>query len=86
MLIQSGFFKILICLKLDFKASKTIIFPFKSELTFNIVLLTSLANEVSKTILNVNSDLNGKMIVFDALKSSLRQIKILKNPDCINKC
>ena len=50
------------------------------------VLGTLQANEVGKTILNVNSDLNGKMIVFDALKSSLRQIKILKNPDCINKC
>ena len=50
------------------------------------VLGTLQANEVSKTILNINSDLNGKMIVFDALKSSLRQIKILKNPDCINKC
>ena len=50
------------------------------------ILGTLQANEVSKTILNVNSDLNGKMIVFDALKSSLRQIKILKNPDCINKC
>ena len=50
------------------------------------ILGTLQANEVSKTILNVNSDLNGKMIVFDALKSSLRKIKILKNPDCINKC
>ncbi len=50
------------------------------------ILGTLQANEVSKTILNVNSDLNGKMIVFDALKSSLRQIKILKNPECINKC
>ena len=50
------------------------------------ILGTLQANEVGKTILNVNSDLNGKMIVFDALKSSLRKIKILKNPDCINKC
>jgi len=50
------------------------------------IIGTLQANEVSKTILNVNSDLNGKMMVFDALKSSLRQIKILKNPDCINKC
>ena len=50
------------------------------------ILGTLQANEVSKTILNVNSDLNGKMIVFDALKSSLRQIKILKNPEFINKC
>ncbi len=44
------------------------------------------ANEVLKTILNSKSDLNGNMIIFNALKSEFRKIKISINPKCLNKC
>tara|TARA_Y100000591_G_C21830679_1_gene699383 strand:- start:126 stop:869 length:744 start_codon:yes stop_codon:yes gene_type:complete len=44
------------------------------------------ASEVIKTILNSKSDLNGNMIVFNALKSEFRKIKISINPKCLNKC
>ncbi len=44
------------------------------------------ANEVLKTILNLKSSLSGKMLIYDALKNSMRQVKILKNPYCKNKC
>ena len=44
------------------------------------------ANEVLKTILNSKSDLNGNMIIFNALKSEFRKIKISINPKCHNKC
>ena len=44
------------------------------------------ASEVIKTILNSKSDLNGNMIVFNALKSEFRKVKISINPKCPNKC
>ena len=44
------------------------------------------ANEVLKTILNSKSDLNGNMIIFNALKSEFRKTKISINPKCLNKC
>ena len=44
------------------------------------------ANEVVKTILNLKPDLSGKMLAFDSLKNSLREIIIKKNPGCKNKC
>ena len=44
------------------------------------------ANEVLKTILNSKSDLNGNMIIFNALKSEFRKIKISINSKCLNKC
>ncbi len=44
------------------------------------------ANEVLKTILNLKSNLSGKMLVFNSLENSMRRLKILKNPGCINKC
>ena len=44
------------------------------------------ANEVFKTILNLKDDLNTNMLIFDALKVSLRKVKISLNKDCINKC
>lgn len=44
------------------------------------------ANEVLKTILNLKSNLSGKMLVFNSLENSMKRLKILKNPGCINKC
>jgi adenylyltransferase/sulfurtransferase len=44
------------------------------------------ANEVLKTILNLKDDLNNNILLFNALKSSLRKIKINSNPSCQNKC
>ena len=44
------------------------------------------ANEVLKTILDLKSNLSGKILVFNSLENSMRRLKILKNPSCINKC
>ena len=44
------------------------------------------ANEVLKTILNLENDLNNNILIFNSLKMSLRKIKISKNPGCQNKC
>jgi len=50
------------------------------------IIGTLQASEVLKTVLNSSPDLNGKMIIFDALKSDFRKIKISINPKCQNKC
>ncbi len=44
------------------------------------------ASEVLKTILETEDDLNKNILVFNALKTSLRKIKINSNPSCSNKC
>ena len=44
------------------------------------------ANEVLKTIIGLQNDLNGNILIFDAFKMNLRKIKILKNSKCLNKC
>lgn len=44
------------------------------------------ANEVLKTILGLNDDLNNNILIFNSLKMSLRKIKISKNKKCLNKC
>ena len=44
------------------------------------------ANEVLKTILGFNEDLNNQMIIFDSIKSNFRNLKLTLNPNCINKC
>ena len=42
------------------------------------------ANEVIKAILNIKNNLNGNIMIFNALSSSFRKIKLLKNPGCKN--
>ena len=42
------------------------------------------ANEVIKSILNVKNNLNGNIMIFNALDSSFRKVKLLKNPNCKN--
>jgi len=44
------------------------------------------ANEVLKTILDLQNDLNNNILVFDSLKMDLRKIKISLNSKCLNKC
>ena len=44
------------------------------------------ANEVLKTVLNLKSDLNTNMLIFNSLKMNLRTVKIGINKNCINKC
>ena len=44
------------------------------------------ASEVLKTILDFKDDLNNQMIIFDSIKSNLRNIKLSRNPYCKNKC
>ena len=44
------------------------------------------ANEVLKTILNFNSNLDNQMIIFDSINSSFRNVKLSYNPECINRC
>ena len=44
------------------------------------------ANEVLKTILNFEDNLNNKVVIFDSIKVNLRNAKILTNSECVNKC
>ncbi len=44
------------------------------------------ANEVLKTILNLEDDLNGNILIFDSLKMILRKSKIQIDPTCSNIC
>jgi len=42
------------------------------------------ANEVIKSILNFKNNSNGSIMIFNALNSSFRKVKLLKNPNCKN--
>ena len=42
------------------------------------------ANEVIKSILNVKNHSNGNIMIFNALNSDFRKVKLLKNPNCKN--
>ena len=42
------------------------------------------ANEVIKSILNTKNNFNGNIMIFNALNSSFRNVKLLKNPNCKN--
>tara|TARA_B100000963_G_C22598899_1_gene659260 strand:- start:1091 stop:1834 length:744 start_codon:yes stop_codon:yes gene_type:complete len=44
------------------------------------------ANEVLKTILNYKDDLNGKLLIYNSLKTEFRKLKISINSECTNKC
>lgn len=44
------------------------------------------ANEVLKSILGFESDLNSKILVFNCIKTQLRIAKINCNPKCLNNC
>jgi len=42
------------------------------------------ANEVIKSILNVKNYMRGNIMIFNALNSNFRKVKLLKNPNCKN--
>ncbi|MDC0433727.1 HesA/MoeB/ThiF family protein [Pelagibacteraceae bacterium] len=44
------------------------------------------ANEVLKSILKLNNELNNSVLIFDSLKTTLRKVKITSNINCYNKC
>ena len=44
------------------------------------------ANEVLKSILGLEVDLNNNILIFNSLKMTLRKIKISANTKCFNKC
>ena len=44
------------------------------------------ANEVLKTILGLEDDLDSNFLIFNSLKMTLRKIKINANPNCFNRC
>ncbi len=46
------------------------------------VIGTIQANEVLKYVLGIGNLLAGKLLVFNALDSSFRQVKVLRNPEC----
>lgn len=50
------------------------------------IMGTLQASEVLKSILNLKNDLNGQILIFNALKIELRKLKITINKKCINKC
>ena len=44
------------------------------------------ANEVIKIILNIKSNLIGKILIFNTVLSEFRKVRISRNPNCINEC
>ncbi len=42
------------------------------------------ANEVVKSILNIKNNSNENIMIFNALNSNFRRVKLLKNPNCKN--
>jgi len=44
------------------------------------------ANEVIKSLLNIDNNQKKNMLIFNSLTTVFRKIKILKNPDCIKEC
>ena len=54
--------------------------------TITGVMGTLQANEVVNSILNFNSNMEKKMIVFNSIKMSFRTINLSRNKNCINKC
>tara|TARA_Y100000741_G_scaffold184407_1_gene140148 strand:- start:505 stop:1089 length:585 start_codon:yes stop_codon:yes gene_type:complete len=42
------------------------------------------ANEVIKSILDIEKNIGGKIMVFNALNTNFRKIKLLKDPNCKN--
>ena len=54
--------------------------------TITGVMGTLQANEVVNSILNFNSNMEKKMIVFNSIKMSFRTIHLSRNKNCSNKC
>ena len=54
--------------------------------TITGIMGTLQANEVLNSILNFNSVLEKKMIIFNSIKMSFRNVSLSKNKNCHNKC
>ena len=54
--------------------------------TITGIMGTLQANEVLNTILDFNSDMEKKMIVFDSIKMNFRKVNLSRNKDCKNRC
>ena len=54
--------------------------------TITGVMGTLQANEVVNSILNFNSNMEKKMIVFNSIKMNFRSIQLSRNKNCSNKC
>ena len=54
--------------------------------TITGVMGTLQANEVVNSILNFNSNMEKKMIVFNSIKMNFRTINLSRNKECTNKC
>ena len=54
--------------------------------TITGIMGTLQANEVVNSILNFNSNMDKKMIVFNSIKMSFRTINLTRNKNCTNKC
>ena len=54
--------------------------------TITGIMGTLQANEVLNSILNLNSKMDKKMIVFNSIKMSFRTINLTRNKNCKNKC
>ena len=54
--------------------------------TITGIMGTLQANEVVNSILNFNSNMEKKMIVFNSIKMNFRSIHLSRNKNCSNKC
>ena len=54
--------------------------------TITGIMGTLQANEVVNSLLNFNSNMEKKMIVFNSIKMDFRTINLSRNKDCTNKC
>ncbi len=50
------------------------------------IMGTLQANEVVNSVLNLNSNMEKKMIVFNSIKMNFRTINLTRNKNCANKC
>ncbi len=54
--------------------------------TITGILGTLQANEVLNTILNLKSNIEKKILIFNSINMSLRKVRLSKNKDCKNRC
>ena len=54
--------------------------------TITGIMGTLQANEVLNTILDFNSDMEKKMIVFDSIKMNFRKVNLTRYKKCKNLC
>jgi molybdopterin/thiamine biosynthesis adenylyltransferase len=50
------------------------------------IMGTLQANEVLKTILGNKNESNNSILIFDGLETKFKRLKLIINPNCINKC